>query len=128
MSFVAHLYNQIKPPRPAPRAPPAARPSLDDDTFQIDAAGLGMGNGVEDRRRREEQERKEEKRKAKEAKEAEKRKKQEDEQRRKAQQAQGKVKRKAFNYEEVRPRFSHAFCNLIVCDTPGKASNTNCYC
>lgn len=98
MSFVANLFTQVKPHRPAPRAPPP-RPSIEDDTFQLEAAGLGMGNSWEDRRRREEQERKEEKRKAKEAKEAEKRKRLEEEQRKKTQGKQ--VKRKAFNYEQV---------------------------
>ncbi|KIP10112.1 hypothetical protein PHLGIDRAFT_125773 [Phlebiopsis gigantea 11061_1 CR5-6] len=114
MSFVANLYNSVKPPRPAARAPAAAvrasvdRPSLDDDTFQIDAAGLGMGNSYEDRRRKEEQERKEEKRRAKEAKEAEKRKKLEEEQKKKAQ---GKVKRKAFNFEEEKPQILTTIAN-----------------
>ena len=125
MSFVAHLYNTVKPARPAPRAPPAARPSLEDDTFQIEAAGLGLGNSVEERRRREEQERKEDKRRAKEAKDAEKRKRQEEEQRKKAQ---GKVKRKAFNYEEVRPHISRALQHLIVFGIAGKTSDLNCHC
>ena len=133
MSFVASLYNSVKPPRPVSRTPAAAaaarasidRPSLDDDTFQIDAAGLGMGNSYEDRRRREEQERKEEKRRAKEAKEAEKRKKLEEEQKKKAQ---GKVKRKAFNYEEVCRCSAHVpETFLIILVAIGETPNPNYY-
>lgn len=101
MSFVANLFGQVRPHHAAP-VPRQTRASIDDDMFQIEAAGLGMGNSLAEQRRREEQERKEEKRKAKEAKEAEKirQRKLEEEKRKKA--AQPKTKRKPFNYEEVR--------------------------
>lgn len=108
MSLVANMYNTVKPAQVAVSR--AIRPSIDDDMYQIDAAGLG--DGAEERRRREERERREkkeeekrrakeeEKRKAKEAKEAEKaRLKKLGEEKR---MSKGKPKRLPFNFDEVR--------------------------
>lgn len=122
MSSVANLYNTVKPHQAA-----AARASrhIEEDTFQIDAAGLGgAGNSVEERRRREERERRErkeeEKRKAREAKEARgaekaaektRLKQMEQEKRR----SRGTPKRPPFNFEAVRLVRDFGVQTLIVC-------------
>lgn len=126
MSLVANLYNVAKPAGGAPRRPQqVTRP--DDDLYQIEAAGLGLGNNYEEQKRREEAERKEEKRKAKEAKrrahdDEEDRKRREKErekerererEREKVKSAPGKSKRKPFDYEQVRVVYIATILTLI---------------
>ena len=126
MSFVANLFTQVRPHHAAP-IPRQTRASIDDDMFQIEAAGLGLGDSVAEQRRKEEQERKEEKRKAKEAKEAEKirQKRLEEERRKKA--TQPKTKRKPFNYEEVGlGQWPSSFsCSFLL--YPGETPNPHCH-
>ncbi|GJE85873.1 hypothetical protein PsYK624_019520 [Phanerochaete sordida] len=107
MSLVANLFNQVRPARPAPRAPPV-RPSLDDDGFSLDRSE------AEAAKRLKEEERKEAKRKAKEKREADKLRLRriEEEQRRRVQQGkESKVKKKAFNFEEEKPQIMTAIAN-----------------
>ncbi|KAJ3523810.1 hypothetical protein NM688_g8663 [Phlebia brevispora] len=110
MSSVANLYNTVKPHQSAVRA---ARTTADEDMYQTDAAGLGVGDTYEDRKRREERERRErkeeDKRKAKEAKAEEKArlKKMEEEKRR----SRGKSKRPPFNFEEEKSQILTAIAS-----------------
>lgn len=100
MSLVSNLFNQIRPARPAPRAPPA-RASLEDQNFTLERSGPDPYEA----KRNKEEERKEAKRKAKEQREADKlrlRRIEEEQRRRVKQGKEGKVKRKPFNFEEVR--------------------------
>ncbi|PSS29581.1 hypothetical protein PHLCEN_2v2729 [Hermanssonia centrifuga] len=112
MSLVANLFNLVKPHTPPSRAP---KP-VEEDMYQIDSAGLGLGESYEERRRKEERERREkkdeEKRKAKEAKEAEKLlrlKKLEEEKRKKSA-----PKRKPFNFEEEKSQVLTAIANATT--------------
>ncbi|THH00672.1 hypothetical protein EW026_g1887 [Hermanssonia centrifuga] len=112
MSLVANLFNLVKPHPPPSRAP---KP-VEEDMYQIDSAGLGLGESYEERRRKEERERREkkdeEKRKAKEAKEAEKLlrlKKLEEEKRKKSA-----PKRKPFNFEEEKSQVLTAIANATT--------------
>lgn len=107
MSGVANLYNTVKPHQAAVSR---ASRNFDEDTYQIDAAGLGGADNYEINRRREERERRErkeeEKRKAREAKEAKSvekaaekaRLKKLDEEKRRSR---GKSQRPPFNFEQV---------------------------
>lgn len=103
MSLVANLYTVAKTAAPPRRSQQITGP--DDDLYQIEAAGLGLGNTYEERRRREEVERKEEKRKAKEAKKKAQEEEEERKRKEKLRALQGKTKRKPFNYEEVHQAF-----------------------
>ncbi|EKM61364.1 uncharacterized protein PHACADRAFT_168806 [Phanerochaete carnosa HHB-10118-sp] len=110
MSLVANLFSQVRPARPAPRAPPV-KPSLEDNNFTFERSELPDPHEA---RRVKEEERKEAKRKAKEQREADKLrlKKIEEEQRRRVKQGkEGKGKRKPFNFEEEKAQIMTAIAN-----------------